>query len=354
LVSPSAASGDILATLKFDGDGSGIFDLNISSILISGNTPDYNDPAPFSYSIESLAETDENQAPTAIKLSNNTIAENKALALVGSLSVTDPDAKDSHKLTLSGQDAASFYISSSSYTGHSLKWTSNTGADYETKSSYNIIVIATDSGDLIKIQPFTIKVTDVVEGSTNKAPTSISLSGNSIAENKSLALVGLLSVTDPDSNDSHTFSLSGQDAKSFYIDSNYYDDKLKWNAVKGADYETQSSYSVTVTATDSGGLSKSQPFTIKVTDVDETTSTDNGDSSMYDGKNNDSGDTTTPSTQKTLYGSAGNDILDGFSGYDIIDGKGGLDTAKYSVASTEVKNILATKIQQSIKIKEKN
>jgi hypothetical protein len=38
----------------------------------------------------------------------------------------------------------------------------------------------------------------------------------------------------------------------------------------------------------------------------------------------------------TLYSTSGDDTLDGFSGYDIIDGKGGLDTAKYSVASTEV------------------
>ena len=57
LVSPSAASDDILATLHFDGDGSGTFDLNISSILISGNTPVYNDPTPFNYSVESLADT---------------------------------------------------------------------------------------------------------------------------------------------------------------------------------------------------------------------------------------------------------------------------------------------------------
>ena len=35
LVSPSAASDDILATLHFDGDGSGIFDLNIFSLIES-------------------------------------------------------------------------------------------------------------------------------------------------------------------------------------------------------------------------------------------------------------------------------------------------------------------------------
>jgi Ca2+-binding RTX toxin-like protein len=64
--------------------------------------------------------------------------------------------------------------------------------------------------------------------------------------------------------------------------------------------------------------------------VDETTSADKGFSSTV------SGVSTTVSTQKTLYGSASNDTLDGFSGYEVIDGKGGLDVAKYSVVSDAV------------------
>jgi hypothetical protein len=158
----------------------------------------------------------------------------------------------------------------------------------------------------------------------NIAPTDINIEFMTLYENVANAVVGTISVVDSDKYDSYTLALTGSVGKSLFILEGHL---LRLGPGVSADYETQSSYNVTVTATDSGGLSKSQPFTIKVTDVDETTLTDNGDNSTY------SGDTT---TQKTLYGSAGNDILDGFSGYDIIDGKGGLDTAKYSVASTEV------------------
>ena len=135
---------------------------------------------------------------------------------------------------------------------------SGASLDYETQSSYSVTVTATDSGGLSKSQDFTIGVTDVVE---NKAPTAINLSNVSIAENDAGAVVGALSVTDPDTDDTHTLTLSGYHAGLFEVSNN----QLKLRSGVSADYETQSSYSVTVTATDSGGLSKSQNFTIGVT-----------------------------------------------------------------------------------------
>ena len=62
-----------------------------------------------------------------------------------------------------------------------------------------------------------------------------------------------------------TYTLSGTDAASFDIDRP--DGRLK-NKAK-LDYETKNSYMVTVTATDSDGLSASIDVTIKVTDMDE-------------------------------------------------------------------------------------
>jgi hypothetical protein len=91
----------------------------------------------------------------------------------------------------------------------------------------------------------------------------------------------------------------------FEVDSSI---KLKLKDGVSLDYETQSSYTLTVKSTDSGGLSRSEDFIVNVSDVDEV-----------------------------LYGTLGNDVLDGFSsGYDVIDGKEGLDTVKYSVASDAV------------------
>jgi hypothetical protein len=102
----------------------------------------------------------------------------------------------------------------------------------------------------------------------------------------------------------YTLSLSGTDSDQFEIDAN---NQLKLKDTNSADYETQPSYSITLTATDLDGLTYNENFTINVTNVEET-----------------------------LYGTPVNDILDGFSGYDIIDGGEGLDTAKYSVASDAV------------------
>jgi len=199
--------------------------------------------------------SDVNEAPTSLTLSSSDVAEGYAPPPVGTITVTDPDADDSHTLTVSGTDSDLFEIASDQ-----LKLRSGVRASYETKSSYNITVTATDSGGLSKSQDFTIAVAEV-----NEAPTDITISGNSIVENSAGFAVGTITVTDPDAGDSHTLTVSGTDANLFEIAS----DQLKLRSGVSADYENKSSYSVTVKATDSGGLSKSQDFTIDVTDVYE-------------------------------------------------------------------------------------
>ena len=66
--------------------------------------------------------------------------------------------------------------------------------------------------------------------------------------------------------DSLTYRLSGTDAASFDIDAA----TGQLMTLAALDYETKSTYSVTVTARDSGGLSDSIGVTVTVTDVDET------------------------------------------------------------------------------------
>jgi hypothetical protein len=109
----------------------------------------------------------------------------------------------------------------------------------------------------------------------NHAPTGLSLSDNSVAENQaSGTTVGTLSTTDQDAADTFTYSLvsgtgsSGNSA--FTIQGN----ALKTNTT--FDFETQNSYSILVRTTDSGGLSFDQPFTIDVTNVNEAPTAANG------------------------------------------------------------------------------
>ena len=72
-------------------------------------------------------------------------------------------------------------------------------------------------------------------------------------------------ATDPDSGDSLTYSLSGPDAASFATVAST--GQLRTRAA--LDYETTSSYSVAVTATDTHGLRDTIDVTITVTNVDE-------------------------------------------------------------------------------------
>ncbi len=110
-------------------------------------------------------------------------------------------------------------------------------------------------------QEFTITVTPV-----NDTPTDISLSNSSVAENAGAgALVGTLSGTDPDAGDSLSFSLpSGLGDNSAFTISGT---TLRANA--SFNFETKSSYSITVRVTDTGDKTFDKVFTISVTNVTE-------------------------------------------------------------------------------------
>ena len=95
----------------------------------------------------------------------------------------------------------------------------------------------------------------------NEAPAAIALSSSTIAENQPAGtVIGTLSTTDPDAGDTHTYTLSGADAAGFEIRAG--EDTLRSTAP--FDFETKDSYSITVTATDAGGLSVPQNFSITV------------------------------------------------------------------------------------------
>jgi len=95
-------------------------------------------------------------------------------------------------------------------------------------------------------------------------PTDIALSNNSVAEGQaSGATVGTLSTTDPAPGGPYTYTLVGGDTASFSIAGS----TLKTAAT--FDYETKSSYNITIRSTDSGAHWLEEPFTINVTNVAE-------------------------------------------------------------------------------------
>lgn len=100
-------------------------------------------------------------------------------------------------------------------------------------------------------------------------PSDLQLSSASIAENQtSGAVVGMLSAVDADGNgDRHTYRLvpgiGSNDNADFRIVGN------ELRSSRTLDYETKSSYSVRVRATDGGGLAVEKVFAITVTNTDE-------------------------------------------------------------------------------------
>jgi hypothetical protein len=200
-----------------------------------------------------------NNPPTNISLNPTSIAENQPVGTaVGTFTTTDPDSGDTHTYSFvsGGADNGSFTIA-----GSTLK----TGAafDYETKSSYNILVKTDDGKGGTFQKSFTISVTNV-----NEAPTNISLTQNSLAENQPAGTaVGTFSTTDPDTGNTHTYSLvtgtGGDDNASFTISGS----SLKTAAI--LDFETKTSCKILVQTNDGNGGTFQKAFTITVTNAND-------------------------------------------------------------------------------------
>lgn len=229
---------------------------------------------PYSHSMSNiednrLQEVQENQAPTDVNLTDNTIAENQSIGtLVGRLETTDVDTTDHHtyKLVSGSGDRDNNWFT----TLGDLLITAGM-LDYETMDTLYIRVRSTDKGDLSVEGSFIILVTDVNEGAGNLAPTDITLSFNSVDENKPLGtLIGRFQTEDPNEDDMHTYGLveglGGDDNNSFIL--------LGDALISGEefDYETKGEYKIRMRSRDDGDgrLSFEKAFTIYINDILET------------------------------------------------------------------------------------
>jgi Leucine-rich repeat (LRR) protein len=188
-------------------------------------------------------------APSNIELSASIVNENQDQGFViGELSAVDKDLYD--KITFSIENNDNFEIVDKSLI-------TKITFDYELKKSYVVSVIATDKSGLKTTKEFNIEVNDV-----NEQPTDIRLSVSHIDENKvSGTIVGALSVVDPDNEDNFIYTVS--DTDNFTIDNNNLITNNEFN------FESESSYSVTITVKDKGGFVYSKPFVISVLDCNE-------------------------------------------------------------------------------------
>lgn len=200
---------------------------------------------------------DSNLAPTDIILDNNTIVEKRPVNTNIGTFTTNDNAGDTHIYTLvSGvADNLNFELK-----GAVLS--SKTIFDFKTKSTYNISVRSTDSRGKFFEKTFTILIKD-----SNNPPTGLTLSPDTILENRPVnTLIGRLSSTD-DAGDTHTYKLvsgAGDTGNSnFSITGNGLFSKLSFN------YESQTSYTIRVETTDAGGKTYQRILPVLIKNANE-------------------------------------------------------------------------------------
>ncbi len=191
-----------------------------------------------------------------VMVAENTVA---GTAIGGPVEATEPDG-----------DSLTYALGTTADDGHfaidadSGQLQTSGALDYEGQISYAVTVSATDAVGLSASIAVTITVTNV-----NDAPYfADSAAEVSVAENTAAgtAIGDPVEATDPDAVDSLTYTLGSEaDDGHFAIDADSGQLKTKGDL----DYEGASSYAVTVTATDSGGLTAIITVTIKVDDVEE-------------------------------------------------------------------------------------
>ena len=230
---------------------------SISNNLITYSpNADYNGSDTFSYNLTQGDKTSSadvtitieavNDAPSIDLASTIQVEENQVA--VTTVSVSDVDG-DELSLTLGGADADSFNLSTENVI------TFKEAPDYETKTSYSITLTLTDGTETVT-KDVTITIIDVEEN--GNAPVITSSASFSADENQTA--IGTVTATDAD-GDTITYSISGSE-----ININSSTGVL--TVASAPDYESKSSYTATVTASD-GTNSTTQAITVNVTNVND-------------------------------------------------------------------------------------
>ena len=287
-ISPNTAN-SVTYTLKANTGDASAFSINSSTgaVTLTAN-PNYETKSSYSFTVVATDAAGNNtEKPVTLAITNvdevapvfsssgtaTAIAENSGAAqmvytaIASDTDFISPNTANSVTYTLKANtgDASAFSINSS--TG---AVTLTASPDFETKSSYSFTVVATDAAGNNTEKPVTLAITNVDE----VAPVfSSSGTATAIAENSGAAQMvytAIASDTDfisPNTANSVTYTLKANtgDDSAFSIDSSTGAVTLTANP----NYETKSSYSFTVVATDAAGNNTEKPVTLAITNVDE-------------------------------------------------------------------------------------
>ena len=230
------------------------------TLNLSGNTfnyspnADFNGTDSFTYTITQYEKTDTANVSITINPVNDDPVINTTSTLraeenqtsVATISVSDVDTEDTLTLTLGGTDEASFDLSNENVL------TFKTAPDYETKTSYALTLSLTD-GSATVTKDITIEIINL----NDVAPEFTSETTFTADENQTA--IGKVAATDIEGDDV-TFSVSGTEIS---VTS---DGTLTFN--NAPDYETKTSYTITVTASD-GVNTTDQSITININNLND-------------------------------------------------------------------------------------
>jgi VCBS repeat-containing protein len=284
--------------------------VHINAEFSAATRPTDHDPQVALFSIPAP-----NRAPTDLLLDHQAVDENQAAGtMVGTLSATD---KPTDTLTYALSDDAGGRFTVDAHTG---VVTTTAAFDHEANASFAITATVTDQGGLSTQQNFTIAIGDV-----NEAPAGLALDHASVDENQPAGtLVGNASASDPDGN-TLAYSLVDDSGGRFAIDPA----TGAITTTQAFDYEAAHGYSVTVRATDTGGLSVDKAFAIAIGDVNEAPAALALDHAAVD-ENRPAG---------TLVGNASASDPDGNTlAYSLVDDAGGrfaIDSATGAITTTQ-------------------
>ena len=272
---PQQTVGWIISVQPGGGDGD-FFDINDDGVLSFTQPPDFEQgQREFSFSLHVYATNgprgttyygvrviveDVNDPPEIVGPTDVDFPENNADA-VAEYTVEGVDAGEAASWKLEeGDDASKFSITSTGDDSVELRFKSP--PDYESFNTGNdehifLLTMMVDVGGDMKTEHVRVEVTNVNEAPSFPSETTTRNVDENAGANE--AIGAPVEATDPDQNDYLNYDLTGTDDDASF-DIGPYSGQLE--TISGVDYGSKNSYTVTVTATDQGGLDDTITVTI--------------------------------------------------------------------------------------------
>ena len=225
-----------------------------------------------------VAVNDVNEKPTLTVGAPSAVGDDAQGAVVTSVSATDPDDGDGANLRYAVSGDERFEVADGM-----LKLKAGQSLDYEQESDRSIalMVTATDADGLSDSKPVTVTVTNANEAPTiavadGTTPDGMAAS-STVDENAAGALLGEISLSDPDAGQTHMVVVSGAGSERFEATQDAQGGWwLKLKGDESLNYEAENmdddpTIKLTLTVTDSGtpAMKDTAEVTITVEDVNE-------------------------------------------------------------------------------------